>query len=169
MRAFSFVLATAALSLIGTAQQLRADGETKKTQEAPKATSETIQIQDVPKAVVDAVKSKYPDAQLQKAKKKVENGKTYFGIGLTSKGTAHNVLMTPKGKIVELKKVIPPSELPAKVTEAIYASYPNSTTNKAEKVTAYKEEKSFKLEVITSDKQTKKLVIDADGKIKVAN
>jgi hypothetical protein len=168
MRACSFVLAAAALSFLGSAQQLRADGETKKTQEAPKPTSETIQIQDVPKAVVDAVKAKYPDGQMQKAKKKVENGKTFFGIGLTSKGTAHNVLMTPKGKIVEHKKVIPASELPAKVTEAIYASYPNSTTNKAEKVTEYKEEKSFKLEVLTSDKQTKKLVIDAEGKIKVA-
>jgi len=31
-----------------------------------------------------------------------------------------------------------------------------------------KEEKSFKLEVITSDKQTKKLVVNAEGKIKDA-
>jgi len=155
MRAFCFVLAAAFLSLLGSAQQLRAQDV-------------TIQIQDVPKEVVDAVKTKFPDAQMQKAKKKVANGKTFFGVGLTSKGTAHSVLLTPKGKIVELKKVIPASEVPAKVAEAVYASYPNSTTKKAEKVTEYKEEKSFKLEVITSDKQTKKLVVDADGKIKDA-
>ena len=155
MQAFGFILATAFLSFQGSAQQ-------------PKAVSEAIQIQDVPKAVVDAVKTKFPDAEMQKAKKKVENGKTFFGIGLTSKGTAHSLLLTPKGKIVELKKVIPASELPAKVAETVYASYPNSTTKKAEKVTEYKEEKSFKLEVITSDKQTKKLVIDAEGKIKPA-
>jgi hypothetical protein len=155
MRPFSFVLATAFLSFLGSAQQIR-------------AADEAIQIQDVPKVVVDAVKTKFPDAEMQKAKKKVADGKTFFGIGLTSKGIAHNVLLTPKGKIVELKKAIPASELPAKVAESVYASYPNSTTKKAEKVTAYKEEKSFKLEVITSDKQTKKLVVDAEGKIKDA-
>jgi hypothetical protein len=155
MRAFCFVLAAGFLSFLGSAQQLRAG-------------SETVQIRDVPKAVIDAVKTKFRDAQMQKAKKKIENGKTFFGIGLTSKGTAHNVLLTSKGKIVELKKVIPASELPAKVAETVYANYPNSTTRKAEKVTEYKEEKSFKLEVITSDKQTKKLVVDAEGKIKDA-
>jgi hypothetical protein len=152
MRACCFVLAVAFLNFVGSTEV--------------RAQDVTIQIQDVPKEVVDAVKTKFPDAQLQKAKKKVTNGKTYFGVGLTSKGTAHSVLLTPKGKIVELKKVIPTSEVPAKVAEAIYATYPNSTTNKAEKVTEYKEEKSFKLEVITADKQTKKLVVDADGKIK---
>ena len=66
-----------------------------------------------------------------------------------AKGTAHSVLLTPKGKIVEHKKVIPASELPAKVAEAVYATYPNSTTKKAEKVTEYKEEKSFQVEVTT--------------------
>jgi hypothetical protein len=155
MRAFVFVLATAFLSFPAVAQQIPAK-------------SETIQIQDVPKEVVDAVKTKFPDAQMQKAKKKVENGKTFFGIGLTDKGTVRSVLLTPKGKIVELKKVIPASELPAKVAETVYASYTNSTTKKVEKVTEYKEEKSFKLEVITSDKQTKKVVVDAEGKIKGA-
>ena len=156
MRAFRFVLAAAFLSFLGFAQQLRAD-------------SQAIQIQDVPKEVVDAVKVKFPDAQIQKAKKKVENGKTLFGIGLTSKGTERNVLLTPKGKIVELKTVIPATKLPAKVAEAVYGTYPNSTTTKAQKVTAYKEEKSFQVEVLTADKQTKKLVVDADGKIKTAN
>ena len=76
------------------------------------------------------------------------------------------MLLTPKGKIVELKKVIAASELPAKVTETVYAQYPNSTMQKVEKVTQFKEEKSIKVEVVTSDKQTKKLVFDADGKIK---
>jgi len=155
MRAFVFVLATALLSFPASAQQ-------------NPAKSETIQIQDVPKEVVDAVKTKFPDAQMQTAKKKVENGQTFFGIGLTSKGAVRSVLLTPKGKIVELKKVIPASELPAKVAETVYAQYPNSTTKKAEKVTEYKEEKCFKVEVITTDKQTKKLMVDADGKIKPA-
>ncbi len=155
MRAFVFVLATVLLSFPAVAQQTPAK-------------SETIQIQDLPKEVVDAVKTKFPDAQMQKAKKKVENGQTFFGIGLTSKGAVRSMLLTPKGKIVELKKVIPASELPAKATEAVYAQYPNSTMQKVEKVTQFKEEKSIKVEVVTSDKQTKKLLFDADGKIKDA-
>jgi hypothetical protein len=151
MRTFCFVLAVTFLSFVGSAQV--------------RAQDVTIQVQDLPKEVVDAVTTKFPDAQLQKAKQKVVDGKSFIGVGLTSKGTAHSLLLTPKGKFVELKKVIPASELPAKVVEAVYAAYPNSTTSKAEKVTVYKEEKSFKLEVLTSDKQTRKLVVSADGKI----
>ena len=95
-------------------------------------------------------------------------GRPSSGSASRARGPSRSVLLTPKGKIVELKKVIPASELPAKVAETVYAQYPNSTTKKAEKVTEYKEEKSFKVEVITSDKQTKKLVVDAEGKIKAA-
>jgi hypothetical protein len=153
MRALVFVVASAFLSASATAQQIPAK-------------SEAVQIQDVPNAVLDAVKAKFPDAEMQKAKKKVENGKTFFGIGLTSKGTQRSLLLTPKGKIIELQTVIPTSELPAKVSEAVYASYPNSTTKKVQKVTEYKEEKSHKVEVITADQKTKKLVVDAEGKIK---
>jgi Putative beta-lactamase-inhibitor-like, PepSY-like len=153
MRAFIFVLATAFLSLPASAQQTPAK-------------SEAIQIQDVPKEVVDAVKTKFPDAQMQKAKKKVENGKSFFSVGLTTKGTTRSVLLTPKGKFVQQKKVIAASELPAKVAEAVYASYPNSTTKKAQQVTEYKEEKCFQVEVTTADKQTKELLVDAQGKIK---
>jgi hypothetical protein len=153
MRTFYLVLATVFLGVFGPATQLRAQ-------------SETIQIPDVPKVVMDAVKAKFPDAQVQKAKKKVQDGMTFYAIGLTSKGAERNALLTDKGKIVELKKVVPATELPAKAAEAIYAAYPNSTTTKAKKVTEYKEEKSFEVEVITADKQTKKLVLDAEGKIK---
>ena len=156
MRVFCFALATAILGVLGPAPQLRAQ-------------SETIPVREVPREVVDAVKAKFPDAQMQEAKKKVENGKTFYAIGLTSKGAERSALLTDKGKIVELKKVIPASELPPKAAEAIYASYPNSTTKKAKKVTEYKEEKSFEVEVIAADKQTKKLVVDAEGKIKPSN
>jgi hypothetical protein len=152
MRGFVFALAFAFLGTTGMAQQT-----------APK--SEAVQIQDLPKAVVEALKAKFPDAQMEKAKKKVADGKEFLAISLTTKGTARNVTLTPKGKIVELKTVIPAAQLPAKVTEALYASYPNSTAKKAQKVTAYKEEKSFQVELITADKQTKKLVVNADGKI----
>ena len=155
MRAFVFVLATAFLSLPAFAQQTPAK-------------SEAVQIADLPKEVVDAVKTKFSDAQLQKAKKKVENGKTFFSIGLTTKGTTRSLLMTPKGKLLEQKKVITASDLPAKVAEAVYASYPNSTTKKAQAVTEYKEEKCFQVDVTTADKQTKKLMVNAEGKIKEA-
>ncbi len=155
MRAFVFVLAAAFLSLPAFAQQTPAK-------------SEAIHIADLPKEVVDAVKTKFSDAQLQKAKKKVENGKTFFSIGLTTKGTTRSVLMTPKGKLLEQKKVIAASDLPAKVAEAVYASYPNSTTKKAQQVTEYKEEKCFQVEVTTADKQTKKLMVNSEGKIKDA-
>ena len=84
MRAFVFVLATVLLSFPASAQQTP-------------ATSETVQIQDLPKEVVDAVKTKFPDAQMQKAKKKVENGQTFFGIGLTSKGAVRQHAFDPQG------------------------------------------------------------------------
>jgi hypothetical protein len=152
MHAFRLIVAATCLSVLGTAQILR-------------AADEVVQIKDLPKVVADAIKKKYPDAELVKAKKKINNGNTFFGVGFKAEGAERSILLTDKGKIAETKKVIPASEVPAKVVEAVYASYPNSTTKKAEKVTAYKEEKTLKLEIVTSDHQTKKLVMSADGKI----
>jgi hypothetical protein len=152
MRASSFIPAAALLCCLGSLQQVRAQ-------------SEAVQVQDVPKAVVDAIKAKYPDAEMRKAKKTVNNGTTLFGVGITSKTVEYDLALTPKGKFVEIEKTIPAAELPAKVSETIYAQYPNSTMKKTEKVTVFKEEKSFKVVVVTADKQTKKLVVNADGKI----
>lgn len=158
MRAYLFVAAAALLTVLATAGRTHAQAQAQSQ-------SQTIPVAEAPKAVIDAVKAKFPDAEIQKAKKKVENGKTFFGIGLTSKGTERSLTLTEKGKIVEAKSVVAASALPAKVAEAVYAAYPNSTTKKAQKVTAYKEEKSFKVEVVTSDKQTKTIVLDAEGKV----
>ena len=93
MRMFCFALAVTFLGFVGSAQVRAQDA--------------AIQVQDLPKEVVDAVRAKFPDAQLQKAKKKVVDGKPFIGVGLTSKGI-HSISLTPKGKIVEHKKVIPP-------------------------------------------------------------
>jgi hypothetical protein len=41
-------------------------------------------VQDVPR-VVAAVKSKFPNTEMRKAKKPVENGRMYFGTAITSK------------------------------------------------------------------------------------
>jgi hypothetical protein len=152
MRASRFVLATLILSTVGSVQLVR-------------AADEVIKVADVPKAVVDGIKVKFPDAELRTAKKKDVNGSPFFGVGITSKKIDQDVLLTPKGKIVEIKKPVPAADLPAKVTETVYAQYPNSTLLKTERVTAYKEERTFKVSVTTADKQTKKLVIDADGKV----
>ena len=117
---------------LGVGPELRADGETKKTQEMPKAQSETIQVQDVPKVVVDAVKTKFPDAQMQKAKKKVVM-ETPSSARPHEQGDREQRPHDPQRQDRRAQEGIPASELPAKVAEAVYASYPNSTTKKAEK------------------------------------
>jgi hypothetical protein len=155
MRASRFVLAAAALSFLGSTQRVQ-------------AADEVIQVKDVPKVVVDGIKAKFPDAELRTAKKKEVAGQPFFGVAITSKKVEQNVLLTPKGKIVEIKKPIAAADVPAKVTETVYAQYPNSTLEKTVRVTEYKEERSFTVTVTTSDKQTKKLVIDAEGKVKSA-
>ena len=62
---------------------------------------EAVSVKDLPQAVVDAVKAKYPDAEIEEAEKDVEDGSTVYDIEIILDGKEIEIEVTPEGKILE--------------------------------------------------------------------
>ena len=127
-----------------------------------------VPLKDVPKAVLDAVKERFPRAELTQATKESEDGKTTYEIALKDRGRSVDLSATADGKITEIETAIDAKALPAKVTSALAAKYPDGTIKKAEEIVEIedgKETKSFEVIVTTTAKKSLEVKLSPDGKI----
>ncbi len=100
------------------------------------AQDKKIDIKKVPQKVLDAFHNAYPKAVIKGTSIENENGHHYFEIE-SMEGTQHiDLLITHSGKITEVEKTIPESELPTSVLKALNMKFKNLKINKAEKVTS---------------------------------
>jgi hypothetical protein len=133
-----------------------------------RADEEKVALKDVPKAVLDAIKAKFPGAELTEAAKETEDGKTTYEVALKDKaGKAVDVAATAEGKITEIETTIAAKDLPKAVVSAIDAKYPKATVKKAEEIVAIdgdKETKSFEVVLTTADKKTLEVKLSPEGK-----
>ena len=133
-----------------------------------RADEDKIPLKDVPKAVMDAVKAKFPGAEMKEASKETEDGKTTFEVALTSKGKNIDVALTPEGKITEVETEMAAKDLPAAVSKTLKDKYPKGTIKKAEEILAYeggKETKSFEVLVGMAEEKTVEVKLSPEGKI----
>jgi|SRR5579884_1646238 len=128
------------------------------------ADEEKVPLDKLPKAVADAVKAKFPDAEMVSASKEKEDGKLLFEVAIKNKGQKIDVTVTPEGKIVEIEKEIAARDLPKVVADALDKKYPKATIKKVEEI--IKEDKLVKYEalIVTDDKKTLEVSFDPSGK-----
>jgi uncharacterized membrane protein YkoI len=124
-----------------------------------------VDLDKVPKAVTDAVKARFPDAELKEASKETEDGKTIYEVAIKNKGQKLEASFTPEGKLVEIEKTIDAKDLPKAVTDALEAKYPKATIKKAEEVTKGDDSVGYEVVITTTDKKTFEIELDAKGKI----
>jgi uncharacterized membrane protein YkoI len=130
---------------------------------AARADEEKIELDKLPKAVIDAVKKKFPDAELKSAEKEKEGGKEVFEVVIKNKDQNLEVIVSPEGKILAVEKEIAVKDLPKAVTEAVDAKYPKSSIKKAEEVT--KDDKvTYEVLIETADKKKLEVELDPKGK-----
>lgn len=133
------------------------------------AGGEKVPLDKVPKAVLEAVRARFPGAELAGAEKEVEGGKTLFEVNLKHKGQAMDVTLTEAGQIVEIEKEIAARDMPKAVAAALEARYPKATYRIVEEIfkVANKEEKLvyFEILLVTADKKTLEVQVAPDGKI----
>jgi len=141
----------AGLVLITLATGLRAD-ESK------------IPLDQVPKPVINAVKAKFPGAELKGAVKEVEDGKTLYEISVTYQGKSIDVVAKPDGAITAIEKLIDAKDLPKPVVAALKAKYPGATVKKAEELTE-DGKVSYEVSLMTADKKNVGVTLDPKGKI----
>jgi uncharacterized membrane protein YkoI len=143
--------------LAATAPTLRADDE------------DNVPLDKVPKAVLDAVKARFPDAELKEASKETENGKTTYELGIVNKKDKIDVELTPEGDLVDIEKEIDVKDLPQAVSKALEEKYPKAEYGEVEEVTTVEKKTEklafYEIQLKTTDKKRYEVQVDPDGKI----
>ena len=125
---------------------------------------EKIEIKDLPKVAVEALKAKFPKAEIVGAEIEMKAGKKIFDIKIKEEKHELSVEINEEGKIVEIQKKIEAKDLPKAVADAIEAKFPKSKIDEAKEVTIG-EVVSFKVKVTTAENSHFRLELDATGKI----
>ena len=128
---------------------------------------EEISADKLPKKVSDAVKTRFPGAMFVKITKVMENNEVIYDIEMTVGGKKHEMDCKEDGTIVDIQNEIAVKDLPAAVTAAIKAKYPNCTIKEAGEILVVKDKKETKdhYEVLidTADKKEVEVTASLDG------
>jgi uncharacterized membrane protein YkoI len=125
---------------------------------------EKVPLDKLPKAVVDAVKEKFPRAELVSAEKEKEDGKTVYEVALKDGKHKREVTLTPEGKIVSVETEIEAGDLPKAVAEALEARYPKAEIKKAEEISKDDKITKYEMLIVTADKKKLEVSFDPTGK-----
>jgi uncharacterized membrane protein YkoI len=126
--------------------------------------SDKIEISQLPKSVADAVKKKYPKAEVKAAEKGDEDGKTVYEVSITNGKDKMDVTLDPAGKILLVEKEVAEKDLPKTVLAAAKAKHPQGTVKLCEEL--WKDDKlsGFEVTIEAADKKTAEVEFDAKGK-----
>jgi putative PepSY-like beta-lactamase-inhibitor len=129
-----------------------------------RADEEKVPLDKLPKAVADAVKAKFPKAELVSADKEKDNGKEVFEVNIKHEGASIDVTVTPEGKIVLIEKTIAAKDLPKAVADALKAKYPDATIKKVEEISKDDKIEKYEALIVAKDKQLLEVSFDPTGK-----
>jgi hypothetical protein len=132
-----------------------------------RADEEKVALKDVPKDVLEAVKARFPKAEIKSAEKEVEDGVTIYEIETEVDGRDVDLTLKANGVILEIEKEIAVKDLPKAVADAVKASHPRAKIEEAEEVVEFKngkEVKSFEIEIEDGEKDIE-MKVAPDGKI----
>jgi uncharacterized membrane protein YkoI len=133
------------------------------------AQDEKVEADKLPQKVKDALKARFPGATITTASKATENGEVIYDIEMTKNGRKHEMDCKEDGTLVDVENQIEAKDLPAAVTNAVKAKYPNSTIKEVMEVLVVKDKKEtrdhFEVIIDTADKKEVELAVALDGKI----
>jgi hypothetical protein len=86
-----------------------------------------LSLDKVPRAVQNALKDRFPEAEVTSIEKETEDGKVVYDIELKHKGRKYEMDILEAGTILEIEKEIEAKDLPQVVAKGIEARYPRAT------------------------------------------
>ena len=123
-------------------------------------------LDKLPKAVLDAVKAKFPKAELTAGAEETEDGKTLYEVSFKYKGANYDVMVTPEGKITLIEKAIATRDLPKAVATTLAAKYPRATIKLAEELSDGNDKVlAYELRLVTVEKKQVEVKFDPQGKV----
>lgn len=133
-----------------------------------RADEEKVPLDQLPKAVAEAVKKRFPEAEMKGAEKETEKGKTVYEVTITNKGQSIEVTLTPEGTVTEIEKQIEAKDLPQVVAEALAGKYPKATYKMIEEVIKVKGDKEklayYEVLLVTAGKKKLEVSVTPEGK-----
>jgi uncharacterized membrane protein YkoI len=154
---FGVSAVAAAIMLATTA---RADDEKDKK----------VPLDKVPKAVMDAIKGRFPGADISSVEKEKEDGKVVYDVELKHEGRKYEMDIQEEGTIIEVEKEVALKDVPEAVTKAVKEKFPNATIKEVMEVNKVKDKEEkpdhYEVTIETGDNKKKEVVVSLDGKIK---
>jgi hypothetical protein len=128
-----------------------------------------VPLDKLPKPVVEAVKKRFPQAELVEGSKETTKDKTEFEVSVKNKGQKIDITLTAEGAILGLEKEIAAKNLPKAVATALKEKHPKAVYKIIEEVFKVKDGKEtfayYEVLLQTADNQTLEVLLGADGKI----
>jgi len=129
------------------------------------ARAEKIKLDGIPKPVLDAVKTKFPDAKLTEAARETEGGETFYELSFTYKDHRYDVECTPQGAFRKIEKQLAAKELPKEVAKILEEKYPRARLNEILEVTKKDKIEYYEVALVTADRREVEVQLDPKGKI----
>jgi hypothetical protein len=133
------------------------------------AGQEKVTADKLPEKVAQALKRRFPAAQVQQITRETEDGKVVYDIELLEGGTKHEMDCRDDGAIVDIQNEIPVKDLPAAAVTAITAKHPGSRIKEVGEILVVRgtQETRDHFEVLIEDANQKvvELTVALDGKI----
>lgn len=134
-----------------------------------RADEEKVPLDKLPKPILEAVKKRFPKAEIVGAEKETDKGKTEYEVEIKENGKKVDVMLTPEGTITLIEKEIAAKDLPKAVATALEGKYPKATFKVVEEVIQVKEGKEslgyYEVLLVTAEKKTLEVEVTADGKV----
>jgi uncharacterized membrane protein YkoI len=134
----------------------------------PDDKAEKIPLEKVPKAVMDAIKGRFPGAEIASVEKEKEDGKIVYDVELKHQGRKYEMDIEENGTILEIEKEVAAKDVPAAVTKAVMDKYPKATIKEVMEVNKVKGKQEtpdhYEVTLVTADKKEKEVVVSLDGK-----
>jgi hypothetical protein len=133
------------------------------------AAGQQVRLSNVPLPVLEAVRTRFKGARLNGAEKGVQEGTAVYEIAIKDRGQSIDVILTPQGAILLIKKHITVEGLPETVTRALELSYPQATYQEVEEVITVQGPQEtlahYEVKLVTAQRRTMEVQVSPDGKI----
>src|SRR5262245_13068771 len=128
-----------------------------------------LELDKIPKAVMDALKAKFPKAEIHKWTKEKEGDDVVYDIEFKQEGRKCEADIKENGTYINYEREIAAKDLPDAVKQAVEKKYPKSTLKEVMEIMAVKDKKEalegFEIILTTAAKQEVEVTVAPDGKI----
>jgi hypothetical protein len=137
---------------------------------ALRAQEEKVPLDKVPGAVADAVKKRFPKAEVLGSTKEPDDaGKTVYEVQIKDQGHKIDMTVTPEGALVSIERTIEEKDLPKKAAATLREKWPGAKYEIIEEVIHVKDGKEsldyYEVLMATADKKKMEACVTADGKV----